>query len=366
MNIIYVTTAMKTKDFNDLVDSASNKPNPAGQNFHSKLIKALSMQDDVRVISLVPVATSLHFPDTENWKYIYRRESKISRYLLSVNDVIEASDNLFVGQSALVLFDSLNLTASRAAAQIAKKRSFKSVAILTDNPNNFANPSSNFASNVISEAKQASAALALSEGLLQVFAMDKKPNVIFPGLVEEPLSVKPPFAFSYMYFGGALYEKYGVIDLLNAYVAAEPNMDLVVAGHGPEDWRFTHAASSDPRIHFLGQVTKERNYALEAGASLLLNPRPYDEKLDKESVPSKMFEYLVTNKPILSVRETALQKEFPDDVNWLDKGGEEELKKFFLHNLSHLKGNHAKEKVLNSYGLQAISQKLHAFIATLN
>lgn len=366
MNIIYITTAMKTKDFNDLVDSTHNKPNPAGQNFHSKLIKALAQNEDVRVISLVPIATNMHFLDSENWKYIYRRESKISRYLLAVNDVLEAAEKLFPKEPAIVLFDSLNLTASRAASQLAKKRGFKSVAILTDNPNNFANPSSNFASNVISEAKQASASLSLSEGLLKAFGMENKPSLLFPGLVEEANPGKSPFTFSYMYFGGALYEKYGVIDLLNAYVSAEPHMDLVVAGHGPEDWRFTHAASSDPHVHFLGQVTKERNYLLEEGASLLINPRPYDEKLDKESVPSKMFEYLATNKPVLSVKQTALQREFPDDVNWLEKGGEEELKYFFLHNLSHLKGNHAKDKVFANYGLEATGRRIHDFITTLN
>jgi glycosyltransferase involved in cell wall biosynthesis len=158
----------------------------------------------------------------------------------------------------------------------------------------------------------------LSDGLLKALALENKPHLVFPGIVEQASKGKPLFSKNgYFYFGGALLARYGILSLLEAYLAAKPDYDLIIAGHETSSDEFKHLLRQSPRIRYLGQVTKEENAILEANAALLINPRPYDEKLDQESVPSKLLEYLASGSPILSTRHSALQKEFPADINWL-------------------------------------------------
>ena len=49
MKVIYLTTHVEESDFLRLVSRAKTAPNPAGQNFHGKIIAALSKYGQVKV-----------------------------------------------------------------------------------------------------------------------------------------------------------------------------------------------------------------------------------------------------------------------------------------------------------------------------
>jgi hypothetical protein len=104
----------------------------------------------------------------------------------------------------------------------------------------------------------------------------------------------------------------------------------------------------------------------------VINPRPYDEKLDQESVPSKLLEYLASGSPILSSRHSALQKEFPTDINWLSDSSLQGLTSWFKGHLDEKKRlkdvlpNHGAEKVLSLYGQTIIGKTIYDFLNSLN
>jgi len=370
MKILYLTTAIEDGDYNSLLNKGYRLSNPSNQNFHDKMIKALALGNEVSVISLVPsLENDYTLTDKGIYRYVnyhgalFNRLGGRKRKMLKIAKAIQRKG------LDIVLFDSLNLQIGEAALALGKQFSLPVVSLVTDNPENLAKTPRIFVSNVKFHVNSSTGVLALSDGLLKAFNVESKPHFVFPGLVEKPTLLKPLFApKSYFYFGGALLERYGIIDLIKAYLATNPDYDLVLAGHAGESETFNRLIHSSPRIHFLGQVSKEENYTLEAYAALLINPRPFESKLDQESVPSKLLEYLESGTPIVSTPHTALKKEFPNDIAWLEGSGEKVLTTFFQSHLNpdkkliNLVENHAAERLYATYGVEALGKKIQDFL----
>lgn len=158
-------------------------------------------------------------------------------------------------------------------------------------------------------------------------------------------------------------ERYGAPELMKAFASIPCEYDLLIAGHHGDS-----LVSNDSRIKLLGQVNKEDNLAYEAHASLLINPRPFDEKLDQESTPSKMIEYLSSGSPILSTPCSILKKDFEDDINWIEgKDVYHEIQEFLRSHLENgtlkgIKENRAKERLYAKYSNKAQEEALRSFI----
>jgi glycosyltransferase involved in cell wall biosynthesis len=372
MKILYLTTALLPEDYAWALAKGLPVGNPSNQNFHSRLISALGEKMDVLVLSLVPSALKkTTFLSSKNYFY-FNCETPIFSLNEATKKVVKFVKEKIKNEEAIVIFDSLNIHLARIASVLAKETSSKSMAILTDNPKNLAKSTRIYQKLFAHYLRQANAYLSLSKGLLKALVFSAKPSLVFEGIVEEG---KPgPSAYperGYLYFGGTLQSRYGVLNLIKAYQAVPMDYDLYLAGHhAPEG--FETLFKDNPRIHFLGQVSKEENCVLEAHAALVVNPRPFDPVLDQESVPSKLLEYLASGTPILSVSHTRLHELFPDDVNWLAKGEESEIESFFKAHLDgeghfqNLHANNAKEKALALYGTKAVGQRLYDFLISLN
>ena len=59
MNILVFTSSMPDSMFSSYQDEALIKPNPSNQNFYSKLIKALAINNNVSVISHRPLVKGM-------------------------------------------------------------------------------------------------------------------------------------------------------------------------------------------------------------------------------------------------------------------------------------------------------------------
>lgn len=373
MKILYLTTAIADSEYTRLLNEGYILNNPSNQNFHDKLIRALSLEDQVDVLSFLPSSCKdVPLKDEGQYHYINSKGQLLDRLGAKKRRGIAKGKCLRKNGIDIILFDSLNRACGSVALALAKKAKVPAVAIITDNPKNLAKTPYFYQKAFQKHLKGAKGSLALSEGLLSAVAMAKKPHLVFAGIVEEPKSEKRLYpAGSYLYFGGALLARYGVLNLLEAYNETQPDYDLVIAGHETSNEQFEILLKKNPRIHFLGQVSKMENYDLESHAALLINPRPYDSKLDQESIPSKLLEYLATSSPIVSTLHSALQKEFPTDVNWLSDSSETGIKEFFLSHLDHekrfvnIRENNGKKKVVTQYGLEAIGKEVHAFLQLL-
>ncbi|MCQ2741780.1 MAG: glycosyltransferase [Bacilli bacterium] len=366
--IIYITTALKDEDFNVLIKEG--KPiNPAGQNFHARLIGCLERSFDMTVISLPPAWSNSLKTDNGIYHYSPTPKNKLAKYFVFPNKVISSIEFM---DAPVVVYDSMNVLVSKIAGKIARSKGLRKVAILTDNPQNITGVSSSYIDSVFEESKDADGFIALSESLVELFGGKDKPHVVFEGLLDdkkvEPLKREKP----YFYFGGALFERYGVKSMISAFMASKADYQMVIAGHGALEKEIDSLQKIDTRIVYLGQVSKETNLALENGASLLINPRPYSEELDKHSVPSKMIEYLATGNPILSTAHSVLKEKFEESINWIDGNDvEKEMFSFFKSHLNeeghliNLVDNNSKDKLKSLYSSDSVSGRVFDFISKL-
>lgn len=367
--IFYFTTSLQDEDYSALLKMGYALANPSNQNFHNKLIQSLALTHPLEVISLVPTSLGdTTLLDANHYHYIAYPSNALLALFSRKKEAVRRADSLYEGEEALVVFDALSVKAAAAALSFASKHHLRSLAVLTDNPNNLAKAPSFYRNSVFSLAKKAQGYLALSSGLLSAYGVAASPHFVFEGIVEE--SELMPCSFkqgSFLYFGGSLLSRYGIDNLITAFRKKKPDYDLLIAGHSPDPERFLERIKEEPRIKFLGQVDKTTNYTLERNAALLINPRPYEERLDRESVPSKLLEYLASGRPILSTMHSALYTLFPDDVNWLDGVHPCEIEEFFIAHLDpekhfvNLKENKAQTRIEERYSLQAIN---HGFDAT--
>ena len=116
MRIAYFTSHVYGPDFGSVLPNAP-KPNPAGQNFHELLIRALAQFASVDVYSYVPWMLDLEEKDftaepSITYHYVKTSTNKIARALFgSMKLKGRASKN----PCDIVFFDSLNRSAAKAA-----------------------------------------------------------------------------------------------------------------------------------------------------------------------------------------------------------------------------------------------------------
>lgn len=329
MRIFYLSTALEEGDFAILSEKAIHKPNPAGQNFHDKLINALSRFSSVESYSLIPSQEgwvkekSFSPSSTLRRHYLEGASRKLPRFFLLPKSIERAIEKGCpdLGEGDVVCYDSLNLSLSKAAKLLKKRKGCKTIAILTDDPRNISGTKAFYQKRILANSSSCDGYFCLTEGLYRLFCKNGAPHLTKMGIVEGIGTMKSPLGKPYLYYGGALFAKDGTNALLKAYCLSKPNIDLLLAGHGPCEENCRIASKQNPRIHFLGQISKKDHYACLSNASLLINPRLYRESLDEVSIPSKVLEYLSSGRPILSTLSTPIKESYSSSINWLSEEG---------------------------------------------
>ena len=383
MRIFYLSNAIEESDFALLNAKAVHKPNPAGQNFHDKLIHALAEFTQTEAYSLIP--------NQEGWvkaksfdpygplrvTYLEGSTSKMNRFLFLPKDIAKKISEDFpdLGQDDVVLYDSLNLTLAKASKVLKKKYGMKRVAILTDDPSNISGTKRTYQKTCLSLSSDADGYFSLTEGLVKLFNKKGAPSLIKMGIVDEIPACPAPFPRPYIYYGGALFVKDGSKALIDSYLFAKPNLDLVIAGHGPYEAILREKCKLSDRVHFLGQITKKEHYAYLKHASLLINPRLFSKKLDEVSVPSKVLEYLASGCTILSTPSTPILERYESSINVLPNAGEDptaRLVKFYKEHiaedgtLKNLKPNLSPMTIKKELGQYAVGKALIDFLTSLD
>ncbi|MCQ3034779.1 MAG: glycosyltransferase [Bacilli bacterium] len=385
MNIIILTSSMADSDFISYASKAKIKPNPSNQNFYNKLIKCLSLNNKVFAVSLRPFCKGMF--DEEELKesrgvegtvsYYYTKEStskvykatKLHKDITSTIEEIIREENL---DSFVILVDTLRFGLVKAAKIIRNNYDCKVVGVVTDNPNNLSNVKKSFVKTVLKSSNDLDAYICLTERLNKIFNERGKPYYLLEGIVEDIEKEKKLPIGEYIFFGGALYERYGVKNLVNAFHKIDSKVNFVIAGSGELQKYINDLALKDKRILYLSQVDKKMIYSLEQNALLNVNPRPYSITLDNESVPSKLIEYIASGAPTMSTVHTTLRALFPEDVLWIDDSSEngimESLKQYLDkkdHNEDIKRAASARIRVYELYGFNTQSSSLSGFLESV-
>lgn len=164
---------------------------------------------------------------------------------------------------------------------------------------------------------------------------DKIPNAknkkfyFYDGIYEEAFDQMPILKReNYIFYGGSLNIKYGILDLLNGYLNSQTKnkYELKVAGGGNE----LNNLTSNYNDIFLGLVKKEDCLKLEAQASLLIVPECGKEKYAKYSFHSKILEYLCSGTPTLLFYYEGIPKDLLPFCNLIDKKEDDNAKSISL------------------------------------
>ena len=116
--------------------------------------------------------------------------------------------------------------------------------------------------------------------------------------------------FTVMYAGGLL-EEYGVGRLLEAFAhLPEPDYRLWLFGTGTMEREVRAACQRDSRITYWGFVANDEVVRKAREATVLANARPSDQWFTKYSFPSKLVEYMMSGRVVVSTKLPGIPKEY--------------------------------------------------------
>lgn len=162
----------------------------------------------------------------------------------------------------------------------------------------------------------------LTEPMMDMLPVGNKPCLIREGILSGiPAVAEDAAEEKYIVYTGKLDAKFGIPELITGFREI-PNGDyrLVLCGRGDCDALVRDAASADPRIMVMGQVTPDLALAWQRRASVLVNPRPNNEEYTKYSFPSKIIEYLLTGKPVVAYLLDGMPEVYRDFLYTVDPG----------------------------------------------
>ncbi len=351
MNIAYFSRSLPDSLYEDLLNEGHALNNPSNQNFHARLIASIrnfaKVDTYFTIPKSIPKGALPHFGND---------------HLLNLRLGFIPSDLPITRNSAhkidVAIFDALAPRLGHMAIRWAKHQHIPTVAVLTDNPQNIANSSFLYQKAVQFLLTKVDAVITILPSLITKSRTDTK-IFLLPGIVRDEPVEKMNVGHPYIYFAGAMSSRWGLPDFVNVYLASKCACPLYIAGHSGS------FGMNDRRVVYLGQLTERENAAYQAGASLLINSRPLDRKIDSESIPSKLFEYLASGSPVLSTKHPYFFPRYENDVEFIDQNG---FPAYFASHLDkggsliNVKPNNAQASIVNEYGVSRWSQPLKSFL----
>lgn len=344
------------------------------------MIRSLAIDNEVHVISIRPFSRQnckvKKLPEetkVENnitWHYVGIKGNRITRPFIIKKEVkkvlkkIDLSDAIFVS-------DTINPNVITNANRAKKKYHNPLCGILTDSPSNISGTGRSYTLYLLKQGQNLDGYIALTDGLNDMFNENNKPHMLLEGIVEDNDTPKKPNKHGdYFFFGGALMERYGIYNLINAFNKLQnPSINLLICGHHADERKLKEAISKNKNIKYLKILPVKEVLELEANALANINPRPYSQDLDKFSIPSKTIEYYTSGKVTISAQSTILDKQFNNCTVWCGYAKEDELLSAMQKVLKMdeekriAMGQEAKKKAQELYSLSSVNKRLNEFLS---
>lgn len=375
--VIYFTNAVSQTMFVDYLKKWRVSPNLSNQNFHNKLIKAISKYNKVDVVSIRPINANFNskklpqlVEDEFNisWRYPKVSTSRVAKLLFlnkRIKKVLPAKEKY-----EAIFVDTLNLSLLKSAIKVAKRFKCKIYGICTDNPNNISFTTESYKKNLIKLGRSLDGYISLTKAITDLYNKNNKPYIQIDGVSEEyEESSKPLINGKYIYFGGSLMEEYGVFSLIEAYKDINPkDIKLVLCGHHVNINQLNAAIKDNQNIIYLGPVNYEDNLNLVKHSLFSVNPRPINPKIDEYSIPSKTLECISLGVINVTVDNRLLKEHYKDCIIWSKSSSKEDLKEALNKALSldneekNKLIKKGKEKVMERTSLEVIGKLIHDLI----
>jgi glycosyltransferase involved in cell wall biosynthesis len=323
--ILFVSCLCSPNTLEHLFRTASRKPALSIQKFHRLLVEGFAMHRgacSVETLSAIPVTPASHkrriwwlsseVVGSTKYSYVPTVNLPIVKNLLvSIYAFLAVALWLLRGgrKDKVVICDVLNVSISAAAFFACKLTRTKAAAIVTDLPNLMVGGTSGLRRAIYNRLTSRLMSnydgyVLLTERMNQVVNIRSKPYLVMEGLVDanmadmhNPVGGKSPEKIAI--YAGAIFEKYGVKKLIDAFMQLEgDDLRLHIYGPGEMAKDMPGYMQQDHRIAYFGVVPNKEVVEKQLQAVLLINPRRSVEELAKYSFPSKNMESMVSGTPL--------------------------------------------------------------------
>lgn len=170
-------------------------------------------------------------------------------------------------------------------------------------------------------------------------------------------------------YTGALVDYSGIMNLIAAVdLVEDQSIVLDIYGDGVLKPEIEKSAAKNPRIRYHGRVSNREAIQAQQSAWLLVNPRPTESHIAKVTFPSKIFEYLMSGRPVMTTRLNGFSEDYDKLLFWADGGSPVQLadciNRVNTNNAQVLEHRAlaAREYLLKNKTWERNAQKIHGFI----
>lgn len=170
-------------------------------------------------------------------------------------------------------------------------------------------------------------------------------------------------------YTGALVDYSGIMNMIAAMELVE-NKEIVldIYGDGALKSEIEAIASHNPRIRYHGRVSNQEAMAAQQSAWLLANPRPTQSHIAQVTFPSKIFEYLMSGRPVMTTRLNGFSTDYDELLFWVEGNTPEALAER-VNAINHMgdgeltqRAQGARDYLLKHKTWEHNARKVHTFL----
>lgn len=370
MKIIFLSETLHPTDYQNIIRNGTFI-NPSKQIYFINLLNLISKKFDVIHLSKIPLNGShglnngprkygnIHFyyPTTTTNPIIhffrYRRLIKKFIHMKSVIFIIDAANIYLIklfnslslkSRAILILFDtSMNSKNSMKISMLEKEAYLK-----------------NWKSYITRETFDDLNQLSNSASIFSI-----------PGFAES-IHSSSPHRKPYFFYSGSLNSESGLDQFITAYLRlGRHDVDLIIAGYGSDASFIEKLSMLNRSIKFLGFIEHDMIKNYQANALFNINTKSYDKNGTFSVIPTKLFEYLSSGAPTISIMHPFFFNYFPHEVEWLHENSVDEWEKRIKlclnddRNILIEKAQKIKNIMIKEYGIDSIRVKFMNWIEKL-
>ena len=323
MRIVYVAGCVSEEAYARLYGRPDARPVFQAQKYNRLFIEGLSAHTQVDVVGYPPVDEGameggvIAIPDETvgqvRYHYIRTYRRALHRWLHVGFASFFRCLKLLNGDSA-VMIDCLNQMSGLGALLAAKVRGCRCVGVITDLPEFMGGgPTAALSEFLI---RHSTDYVVLTKAMNDYVNKKGKPYVVLEGHADITMKERTPSlerkgGHRICLYAGSIHKRYGIHRLVEGFrLAAIPDVQLHIYGIGDYQQELEQIAAQDPSIHYGGLLLPSQVVEKEMEATLLINPRPSDERYVAYSFPSKTMEYMSTGTPVLTTALPCLPEEY--------------------------------------------------------
>lgn len=217
--------------------------------------------------------------------------------------------------------------------------------------------------------------IALNENAMKNY-LPNKPYIIVDGGIDPEEYTEAPVGWNgrekNVIYTGALVDYSGIMNLIAAMdLLKQEDIVLDIYGDGLLRREVETAAKANPRIRYCGSVTNKEAMRAQQSAWLLANPRPVTTDIAQVTFPSKIFEYLMSGRPVMTTRLNGFSEDYDKILFWVDGDTPQQIARC-INDVAEIQNEQltqrayfAREYMLKNKTWQINAQRIYDFINSI-